>query len=66
MTKFEQIGVNMQYDAPTKQVALQYFSRSCECCCKKGLHINCDRCAIETVHKLVVASFENIKGGVKQ
>lgn len=59
MTKFEQIGVNMQYEAPDKQTALQKFSRSCECCCNKGLHIDCDRCVIETVHKLVVASFEN-------
>ena len=58
MTKFEQIGVNMQYEAPTKEIAIQKFSRSCECCCNKGLSIKCDRCAIETVHKLVVASFE--------
>ena len=60
MTKFEQVGVNMQYDAPTKEVAQQKFSRSCECCCNKGMRINCNRCAIETAHKLVMASFETI------
>lgn len=58
MTKFEQIGVNMQYDSPTKEIATQKFSRSCECCCNKGIRLECDRCAIDTVHKLVVASFE--------
>ena len=58
MTKFEQIGVNMQYDAETKEIAQQKFSRSCECCCCKGMHIKCDMCAIETAHKLVMASFE--------
>lgn len=60
MTKFEQVGVNMQYDAPTKEIAKQKFSRSCECCCNRGLNIPCDRCAIETVHKLVIASFETV------
>ena len=58
MTKFEQVGVNMQYDSATKEMAIKKFSRSCECCCSKGMHIKCDMCAIETVHKLVIASFE--------
>lgn len=58
MTKFERVGVNMQYEAPTKEMAQRKFSRSCECCCNKGMRLECDRCAIETVHKLVVASFE--------
>ena len=59
MTKFEQVGVNMQYEASTKEIAIKKFSRSCECCCNKGMQIKCEHCAIETVHKLVVASFEN-------
>lgn len=58
MTKFEQVGVNMQYDAPTKEIAIKKFSRSCECCCNKGIRLECDRCSIETVHRLVIASFE--------
>lgn len=58
MTKFEQVGVNMQYDSTTKEMALKKFSRSCECCCNKGLHIECDKCSIATVHQLVIASFE--------
>ena len=62
MTKFEQVGVNIQYDAPTKEIALKRFSRSCECCCNKGMQIKCDVCAIETAHKLVVATFESMEG----
>ena len=58
MTKFEQVGVNIQYDSTTKEDAIKKFSRSCECCCKRGMQIRCDKCAIETVHKLVIASFE--------
>lgn len=58
MTKFEQIGVNMQYESATREIAQQKFSRSCECCCNKGMHINCDMCAIETAHNLVMATFE--------
>ena len=65
MTKFEQIGINMQYDAVNKEDALHKFARSCECCCNKGLHIECDRCAIATVHHLVLASFENKEREVK-
>ena len=58
MTKFEQIGVNMQYESATREIAQQMFSRSCECCCNKGMHIKCDYCAIETAHNLVMATFE--------
>lgn len=61
MTKFEQVGVNMQYSSATKEIAISKFSRSCDCCCNKGLHIDCGRCAIETVHKLVIASFESLE-----
>ena len=58
MTKFEQVGVNMQYESDTREIAQRKFSRSCECCCNKGMAIKCEHCAIETVHKLVIASFE--------
>lgn len=67
MTKFEQTGVNMQYEAINKDMAIKRFARSCECCCTKGVHIECDRCAIATVHKMVVAYFDDrdkkTKGG---
>ena len=55
MTKFEQVGVNFQYDAPTKEAAIKAFKYSCNCCCTKGMHIDCDRCAIATAHSMIVA-----------
>ena len=61
MTKFENIGVQYQYDADTKQDADKSFLYSCKCCCEKGMHIACDRCAISHAHSLVVAYFEDKK-----
>lgn len=61
MTKFEQIGVNYQYDAPTKESANKSFAFSCNCCCAKGMRLDCDRCAISAVHTMVVACFESRK-----
>ena len=60
MTKFEQVGVNYQYDAESIQEANKAFSHSCHCCCNKGMQITCDRCSISHVHHLVVASFNDI------
>ena len=59
MTKFEQVGVNMQYDSATKEIAIKRFTRSCDCCCHRGMKIDCDKCAIDVAHKLMVASFES-------
>ena len=61
MTKFEQVGVNYQNDAESKEQANRSFRYSCECCCTRGMHIECDRCAIAVVHNLTIAAFENNK-----
>lgn len=61
MTKFEQVGVNYQNDAESKEQANRSFRYSCECCCNRGLHIECDRCAIAVAHNLTIAAFENKK-----
>ena len=58
MTKFEQIGVNYQYSANDTQEAQKAFEHSCDCCCAKGMRIECDRCAIAVAHHLVVAAFD--------
>lgn len=58
MTKFEQVGVNYQYEARNTQEANKSFQYSCKCCCTKGIHLECDRCAIATVHGLMVAYFD--------
>ena len=62
MTKFEQVGINYQYDANTIKEANKAFSHSCNCCCNKGIQLNCDKCGIAFVHSLVVAAFNDIKG----
>lgn len=61
MTKFEQVGINYQYDATTIQQANKAFSYSCNCCCTKGVRIDCDKCAIAVVHNHVVAAINETK-----
>ena len=58
MTKFEQTGINYQNSAETKEQANRSFRYSCECCCTRGLHIECDRCAIAVVHNHVIAALD--------
>lgn len=57
MTKFETIGVNFQYNANNTEQANRSFQYSCDCCCNKGMRIDCDRCAIAHAHSLVAAYF---------
>ena len=57
MTKFEQVGVNYQYNARSKYEANSSFMRSCHCCCERGMRIDCDRCAIAHTHSMVMATF---------
>lgn len=59
MTKFEQIGVNYQYDAVNADGARKAFQKSCTCCCNKGIQLDCDRYSIAYVHNLVMAYFDD-------
>ena len=59
MNKFEQVGVNYQYSAATKKEAQRAFAHSCNCCCNKGMRLDCDNCAISHVHSMVVAYFDD-------
>lgn len=61
MTKFEQIGINMQYDAVSKRNANELFKNSCNACCHKGIHITCDTCKIAVAHNLVIAAFDTME-----
>lgn len=61
MTKVEQVGINYQHEATTKEDANRSFKYSCDCCCNRGMRIECDRCAIATVHSLVIAAFDSKK-----
>lgn len=58
MTKFEQVGVNFQHNACTKEQARRSFDYSCTCCCNRGMHIDCDHCAIAAAHKLTIAALD--------
>lgn len=59
MTKFEQIGVERQYESVTAYESNRNFRISCNICCRKGLHINCDKCAIAVAHEAVQVVLNN-------
>ena len=59
MTKFETIGTQRQYDSASKYEADRNYRISCNICCSRGMKLDCDRCAIEVAHSLVVATFDN-------
>lgn len=61
MTKFETIGINRQYDSTSKYEANKSFNHSCNCCCNKGMRIECDKCSIAYVHNLIIAYFDDNK-----
>ena len=63
MSKFEQNGVNIQYECFTKAESVRKFKKSCNICCLHGLHIECDKCAIAVAHTMVIAAIE--QGGVE-
>jgi len=50
MTAFESRGVELQMECESKSQAEKRFEHSCNLCCKRGLRIECDRCAISVVH----------------
>ena len=60
-TKFEQVGINIQYSAISKEDALKKFEYSCNVCCTRGMRIDCDHCAIACVHQQIIATFEDRK-----
>lgn len=66
MTKFEQVGVNLQYDADSVRRAKANFKHSCDVCCSRGIRISCDRCAIAATHSMVVAGFETAPESVRR
>lgn len=61
MTKFEQRGVEFQYDASCKQDALKSFQYSCSVCCSRVMRIECDRCAIRATHEMTMAYFASVE-----
>lgn len=64
VTKFEQVGIELQYDARNKQEANKNFRYSCRVCCERGMRLECDRCAIASTHAVTVAAFETAEAGI--
>lgn len=60
MTKFEQVGVNLQNDSVTKEEARKNFAYSCRVCCNRGMQIHCDRCAISVCHQQTMACLNDL------
>ena len=57
MSKFEEIGINRQYEAVNIMEAKRSFEISCEICATKGKYINCAHCMIANVHQLITEIF---------
>lgn len=64
MTKFEQIGIQLQNDSVSKFDAQKKFEYSCTTCCNRGIHLDCERCAIASTHAVTVAAFETIEANM--
>lgn len=58
MTSFEQKGVQMQLRARNRKDAQRKFEYSCTSCCRLGLRIDCDRCAISVAYDTSVSAFD--------
>ena len=58
MSKFEQIGVNIQHESISKEDSVRRFKISCDICCCRGMKIDCDRCSIAVAHRQIVAIFD--------
>lgn len=61
MCKFETIGVEYQKNAYSKEDADRKFRISCDFCSRKGLSIECDRCAIAVAHSFTLSCFDLAK-----
>ena len=58
--KFIEIGIQYQQNSSTKEEANKMFLRSCNICCNRGLHIDCDKCEIAAVHELTIAILDDL------
>lgn len=52
MTHFERIGREWQESAMNTFQAQKSFRRSCDICCERGYHIDCDQCEIRQAHNI--------------
>lgn len=64
MIAFEERGVEFQYNSASATQAKKNFSNSCNACCRKGIRLDCNRCAISATHSLVLAMFQRVSVSV--
>lgn len=62
--KFIEIAIRYQQNSSTIEEATKMFNRSCDICCLRGLHLDCDHCQIEAVHKMTVSILSEKKGSL--
>lgn len=53
MTRFEEIGAELQGECTSIDQAVRTMEYSCRLCATKGMRIRCDRCAISVAHEQV-------------
>ena len=63
--KFIELSIRYQNAASTKEEAVKNFERSCNICCNRGLHLDCDRCQVSVVHNMTIAVLDDLEKGQK-
>ena len=63
--KFIEVAIRYQNTASTKEEAVKKFERSCNICCNRGLHLDCDRCQVSAVHNMTIAVLDDLEKGHK-
>ena len=63
--KFIELAIRYQNAASTKEEAVKNFERSCNICCNRGLHLDCDRCQVSVVHNMTIAVLDDLEKGQK-
>lgn len=61
MTKFEMVGVDRQLKSRNPYEAKKFLKHSCDVCCRRGMQISCDKCAIEFTNLEILATFSDRK-----
>ena len=63
MTKFENIGTELQYAAKTTEEAKAAFENSCKLCALRNRKAECSQCAIKEAHEFTLFGLQIQKGG---
>lgn len=53
MTRFEEIGAQLQGDCTSIDQAVKTMNYSCSLCATKGVKVQCSKCAIAVAHEQV-------------